>query len=119
MMTVALACAGGGSALLASPAVAGGVDQNTGYLNAALYNVTPYTLTEVEEGAPAGCIVNSEPGKYCWSPYHPAATIPPGGSTGYIVAPNVALYPVIGNLFSTKFGYDAWITYRVDVLGGA
>ena len=41
--------AGAGSALLASPARAGGVACDTGVLTAAVYNVTPYTWTLVGE----------------------------------------------------------------------
>jgi hypothetical protein len=125
VLAVAVVWAGAGSALLASPALAGGVDTSDGYLNGALYNVTPYTWTKVAQASPATCY-----GKYadgtggratsnCWDVQEPAATIAPGGATGYTVLPNVIELPVLGNLFSTKFGYDAWVTYRVDVLGGA
>jgi hypothetical protein len=116
--------AGAGSALFASPAFAGGVDTSDGYLNGALYNLTPYTWTKVAQGSPATCYVRAVgngfvPTSDCWAPQQPPATIAPGGAAGYTVAPNVTAYPVLGNLFSTKFGYDAWVTYRVDVLGGA
>jgi hypothetical protein len=45
ILGVAALCAGGGSALLASPALAGGVDPSSGLLSAAVYNLTPYTWT--------------------------------------------------------------------------
>jgi hypothetical protein len=100
-------CAWAVSAVSAAPALAGGVNTDSGQLSAALYNLTPYTFTQVAGGG------GFAQGKA------PAATIAPGESVPYSVAPNVANYPVLGNLYSTEFGYDAWITYRVDVLGGA
>jgi hypothetical protein len=45
ILGVAALFAGGGSALLASPALAGGVDPSSGLLSAAVYNLTPYTWT--------------------------------------------------------------------------
>jgi hypothetical protein len=124
-MAAALVCAGAGSALLASPALAGGINTNNGQLDGALYNLTPYTWTKVAQASPATCYGQYADGtggratSNCWDVQEPAATIAPGGATGYTVLPNVIELPVIGNLFSTKFGYDAWVTYRVDVLGGA
>lgn len=125
VLVVAAVWASAGSALMASPALAGGVDTSDGYLNGALYNLTPYTWTKVAQASPQTCY-----GKYadgtggratsdCWDVGEPAATIAPGGAGGYTVLPNVIDVPVLGNLFSTKFGYSAWVTYRVDVLGGA
>lgn len=125
VLAVAVVWAGAGSALLASPALAGGVDTSDGYLSGNLYNLTPYTWIKVAEASPATCY-----GKYadgtggratsnCWDVNEPRATIAPGSASGYTVLPNVIDLPVLGNLFSTKFGYDAWVTYRVDVLGGA
>jgi hypothetical protein len=125
VLVAAVVWASAGSALLASPALAGGVDTSDGYLNGGLYNLTPYTWTKVAQASPATCY-----GKYadgtggratsnCWDVQEPAATIAPGGASGYTVLPNAIELPAFGNLFSTKFGYDAWVTYRVDVLGGA
>ncbi len=104
VMAAAALCASAGSALLASPALAGQVNTADGQLGAALYNLTPYTFTQVAGGG-----FGTAPG----------ATIAPGGGTPYSVPPNVANYPVLLNGYSTQFGYDAWVTYRVDVLGGA
>ncbi len=50
ILGVAALCAGAGSALLASPALAGQVDYNNGgLLSAAVYNLTPYTWTLVAQ----------------------------------------------------------------------
>jgi hypothetical protein len=125
VVAVAGLWAGLGSALLASPALAGGVDTNTGFLAGALYNLTPYTWTKVAEASPQTCYGRYADGtggratSDCWDAQEPAATIAPGGASGYTVEPNLFNYPVIGNLWSTQIGYDAWVTYRVDVLGGA
>ena len=40
------------SVLFAAPALAGGVDENTGVYSAAVYNFTPYTWTLVASGTP-------------------------------------------------------------------
>ena len=124
VISVAVVSAGAGSAVLASPALAGGVDTNSGYLTGALYNLTPYTWTKVAEASPAICY-----GKYadgtggrttsnCWDVQEPAATIAPGAGAGYTVLPNAISLPGAFH-YGIKFGYDAWVTYRVGVLGGA
>jgi hypothetical protein len=118
VLAVAAVCSGVGSALFASPALAGGVNTENGYLSGALYNVTPYTLREVAEGSPVSCIV---PGYQnipnCWQLQHPAAVIAPGASTGFTLASNLLQEPVLGNGYRTEIGYDAWITYRSTYSG--
>jgi hypothetical protein len=110
-MAVAVAFSGAGSALLASPAAAGGVDRSSGVLSAAVYNVTPYTWTLVaarsfmNTGADAGALQTT-----------PAATIAPGGASGYGMNSNAYL-DCLGNSLSW-YGYDSYFTYQVDVLGG-
>lgn len=124
VFAVAVVCAGVGSALFASPALAGGVDTSDAFLNGALYNLTPYTWTKVAQGSPQTCYgkyadgTGGRPTSNCWDAQQPASTIAPGAATGYTVECNLCTYPVLGNLFSTEFGYNAWVTYQVDVLGG-
>jgi hypothetical protein len=113
LSAVALVSAGAGSALLASPAFAGGVDPTQGGLyQAAVYNATPYTWTLVEQNTP-------QPGacapELCWSPA-PAATIASGSSALYGLNPNYVNGGGITD--SWQYGYDGWMTYRVNVLGG-
>jgi hypothetical protein len=113
VLAAAVMCAGAGSALLASPAAAGGVDDR-GRLSAAVYNFTPYTwtLVSVQQGAP--CPYNDPTGENrCWAA-PPPQTVAPGASPVYQLDPNDSESAP----FSTKFGYDAYFTYRVDVLGG-
>jgi hypothetical protein len=108
--------AGAGSALLAPSALAGSIDNDNGTLGGLFSNATPYTFTKVAEGSPVSCTFNETPTSQCW--ISPAAdTIPPGGSTSFILLPNVFQRPGRGTP-GYKFGYDAWVTYRVDVLGG-
>jgi hypothetical protein len=107
---------GAGSALLASPAAAGGVDTDPdsptrGTFTAAIYNATPYRWTLVKVANPIPC----DGGGCWWTP--PAQTIAPGGSSGYRIIPFEHDWPVPGNAFSTKFAYDGWFTYRVDEPG--
>jgi hypothetical protein len=106
-MTVGLVCVCGGSALLASPALAGDVNHDTGVLSAAVYNLTPYPMTLVAAGAPNAGWVTSPPD-----------TIPAGGGGLYQVNPYEFQEGgiCIGNWDAH---FDAFMTYRVDVLGGA
>jgi hypothetical protein len=114
MMTVAFVCAGGGSALLASPALAGDVNTDTGVLEAALYNVTPYPMTLVAAGTPGTTPQNPNGGNF-WNTY-PAASIPAGGGMIYRIDANENESG--GICFGDYLlGYDAYMTYRVDVLG--
>ena len=108
---VAVVLAGAGSALLASPAFAGGVEDN-GNFAAGVYNLTVYPWTLVAANTPelGRCAPNS-----CWV-NAPAQTIAPGGGMVWRLAPN--LIGGGGITFSDKYGYDGWMTYRVDVLGG-
>ena len=109
MLTVAAVCAGGGSALFASSAFAGGVDGSTGILTAAAYNATPYTWTLVDHKS------FDSNGNYSSDLQRvPAATISPGGASLFGMYSNYSL-----SCFGTwKYGYDAYFTYRVDVVGG-
>jgi hypothetical protein len=120
MLGVAAVCAGAGSALFASPALAGAVDTGSGYLTGALYNLTPYTWTKVEEASPAPCQDND--GHYtvsnCWYQQDLPGTIAPAGSAGYTLDSNHYETPDLPNGFRYTIGYDAWVTYQVDVLGG-
>ena len=104
ILGVAALCAGAGSALLASPALAGQVDYNNGgLLSAAVYNLTPYTWTLVAQNG-------------AWSTA-PPATIAPGGGGGYALSPYQTRTP--GACFGhNAYDFDAYMTYRVDVLGG-
>ncbi|MBV9006051.1 MAG: hypothetical protein JO181_15425 [Solirubrobacterales bacterium] len=122
--------AGAGSAVFAPPAFAGGVDNTTGYLSGALYNLTPYTWTKVAQASPAVCWYSNLAGQYvygltnCWAtPFppqpEPAATIAPGGASPFTLAPNLLNFSSFGPAAGGEAGYDAWVTYRVDVLGGA
>jgi hypothetical protein len=125
-MAAALVCAGAGSALLASPALAGGVDLTSGYLTGALYNLTPYTWTKVAQAAPATPCWRYNPNANqwshdvtnCWENQAPAATIAPGNATLYTLAPNLFNTSIFGGSAGLQAGYDGWVTYRVDVLGG-
>jgi hypothetical protein len=116
LLGVTIFCAGGGSALLAAPALAGDVNTDTGVLEAALYNVTPYPMTLVAAQTPGTTSQNPDGGDF-WNTL-PAGTIPVGGSMLYRVNANQDVSPglCIGDYL---FGYDAYMTYRVDVLGGA
>ena len=109
-------CASGGSALLATPAVAGDVNTNTGVLEAALYNVTPYPMTLVASRTPGTTSQNPNGGDFWNTP--PAGTIPVGGSMLYRVNAN---QNETGGICIGDYllGYDAYMTYQVDVLGGS
>jgi hypothetical protein len=112
-MAVIAAWSGAGSALLTSPAAAGGVDDR-GRLSAAIYNYTPYTWTLVTVQAGPPCPYNDPTGQNrCWAAA-PPATVAPGAAPVFQLDPNDSE----SALFGTKFGYDAYFTYRVDVLGG-
>jgi hypothetical protein len=116
-----------GSGVFAAPALAGGVDPgNSGLLSAALYNVTPYTWTLVSAtsppGGPAGnsdnCarLYSPQNGPGCWDTL-PQPTIAPGGGSLYRLRPWEDLTGgICGG--DDKYGFDAYITYRVNVLGG-
>jgi hypothetical protein len=98
------------SVLFAAPALAGGVDENTGVYSAAVYNFTPYTWTLVASGTPEA----GRCGATCWNPA-PAKTIPAGTAMGYGLSANYAN----GDQRTFQiYGYDGWMTFRVDVLGG-
>lgn len=115
MVMVAGVCAVAGSVLFAAPAFAGGVDGN-GVYSAGVYNLTPYSWTLVEQNAPGrgsspsgNCPVDT-----CWvAP--PAQTIAPGGEMIY----QLLAYEHDDRLFGQQFLFDGWMTYRVDVVGGA
>ena len=93
-----------GTTVFAATARAGGVDTNTASLDGAIYNLTPYTWTLVSANAPAACIAPN-PGCY-ESP--PSQTVAPGGGFVWQIGPNVDQ----SYLFSLKFGYDVYFTYR-------
>ena len=87
----------------AQPAGAGYAnDQNQ--LAAAFYNVTPYPMTLVGYDS-----------SYGW--YTPPATIQPGSGAVYVLAGSGVLSGGIC-IGTWKNSYHAWMTYRVDVLGG-
>jgi hypothetical protein len=122
-VVLVLLVAGAGSALWASPAAAGSIDPNNGLLTAELDNLTPYPWTLVSSGAPS-----ISPGSYnnncnpttniCWG-QAPAATVPPGSRMQYTL--NTWNYRIeAGNAFCGSYSaqFDAWMTYRIDVLGG-
>lgn len=116
VMAMAVVCMGAGLALSASPALAGGVDtNNNGLLSAAIYNATPYTWTLVAAYAP-GNPPGGSLGNGGWNTA-PGSTIQPGGSTLYRLNPWQALSGGICGGYNEYF-FDAYITYRVDVLGG-
>ena len=126
MVMLCVVGAGAGSAMLASPALAGGVDTNSGYLSGALYNLTPYTWTKVAQASPSTCYAyNPTTGQYshtltdCWAFGEPAGTIAPGGAAGYTLAANLLNISRFGGGAGLQTGYDGWVTYQVDVLGGA
>jgi hypothetical protein len=112
---VAAVWAGAGSAVLASPASAGGFDTSypdgTGDYEAGVYNLTPYPWTLVEYQAPPTANMQ----RSSWSPA-PAQTIPAGGVGLYGLTPNCCTGAT--QLFSEKWGYDGWMTYKVDILEG-
>lgn len=115
VLAAAVLCGSAGSALFASSAVAGDVNSNTGIFEAAVYNATPYTMTLVAAGAPNIGRGNCN-GSSCWSTY-PAGTIPAGGGGLY----RIASYDFEGGgicFGNWKASFDAWMTYRVNVVGG-
>jgi hypothetical protein len=101
---------GAGAALFASSAMAGGIDESTGVYAAAIYNFTPYTWTRVAYLTPEAGIC----GATCWN-QDPAKTIAPGTAMVYKISANMSKGD--GRTLQ-EYGYDAWMTYRVDVLGG-
>ena len=114
VLAAAVLWGGVGSGLLTSTAAAGGVDDQ-GRLAAAVYNFTPYTWTLVSAQQGAPCPYNDPTGQNrCWAQL-PPQTVAPGASPIYQLDPNDSE----SALFGLKFGYDAYFTYRVDVLGGA
>jgi hypothetical protein len=115
MLVAALAAvwAIAGSALVASPALAGGFDDEGNY-NAAVYNLTPYPWTLVEENAPSNPGSACLPSTTCWDT-RPYLTIEPGKAGGWGLRPNFSQTCILGGV---EYGYDGWMTYRVDVLGG-
>jgi hypothetical protein len=113
-VVVVLLVVGAGSALWASPAAAGGVDDN-GLLSAAVYNLTPYPMTLVAADTPGTTPQNPQGGNF-WNT-RPANTVAPGGAGVYRLNSNYK--PGSGICFGDYlFGFDAYMTYRVDVLGG-
>ena len=115
VVAVAVVWAGAGSALFASPAVAGDVNTDTGVLEAALYNVTPYPMTLVAAQTPGKTQQNPNGGNF-WNTY-PAATMSAGGGMVYRI--NANENEGGGICFGDYLlGYDAYMTYRVDVLDG-
>lgn len=123
-LVLVLLATSAGSALWASPAAAGFVDSGSGLLAAAVYNFTPYTMTLVSSGAPS-LSPGSDNNKcnpttnICWKT-PPAATIQPGDSSVYEL--NTWYYALqgfpAGVCDSYSANFDAWMTYRIDVLGG-
>jgi hypothetical protein len=114
VLLVAGAWSSAGSVLLTSTAAAGGVDDN-GLLTAAVYNITPYPWTLVAAATPGTTPQNPQGGNF-WSTY-PKATVPVGGATLYAINTNENEGGgiCIGDYL---MGFDAYMTYRVDVLGG-
>ncbi|MGH2885080.1 MAG: hypothetical protein ACRDPA_20650, partial [Solirubrobacteraceae bacterium] len=113
MVVVAALWAGAGSALFASPAFAGGVYNNA--FHASIVNLTPYTWTLVEQNS-AGPPGSACP-TYCWLTA-PAQTIAPGQKMGYELNPNLNQCSAVDCSFGQALGFDGWMSYRVDVLGG-
>ena len=106
VMAAAVLWAGAGSALLTSTAAAGGVDSGSGLLSAAVYNLSPYPMTLVASGTPSGGGWSTAPGN-----------IAPGGASGYALNPWKAEGGGIC-IGDYRSHFDAYMTYRVDVLGG-
>lgn len=102
-----------GSALLASPASAGAVDDR-GRLSAGIYNTTPYPWTLVAAKQLTPCPYNDPTGQNRCFASQPPGTLPAGSDADYAIDPNDSE----SALFSTKFGYDVYFTYRVDLLDG-
>jgi hypothetical protein len=122
-VVLVLLVAGAGSALFASPAAAGSVDPHSGLLTAEVVNLTPYPWTLVSSGAPnIGAAQNNQCNittNVCWG-QAPAATVPPGGVMTYTLnSYDYALQGIpAGVCDSYSASFDAWMTYRVEVLGG-
>lgn len=112
VLAAAVVCASAGSAVVTSSAFAGGVDGN-GTLTAAVYNRTPYTWTLVAGKSIASGLCATNVGGCLVAP---AGTIAPGGASLYSVYPNLNS----GCFFSAgvTYGYDAYFTYKVGVVGG-
>jgi hypothetical protein len=127
LVAVAGVWASVGSGVLASPAFAGGVDPgNQGLLSAAIYNVTPYPWTLVAATSPPGgpsgdstnCARLESPGTGpgCWDTL--PQSIAPGKASVYRLRPwEAESGGICGG--HDKYGYDAYITYRVDIVGGS
>ena len=121
-VVVVLLAASAGSAMWASPAAAGGVDPKTGVMAAGVYNFTPYTMKLVSSGTPTFASSNTKcntTANTCWKT-PPAATIQPGAEMVYEL--NTWYYaeqgfpPGVCDSYSANF--NAWMTYRVDVVNG-
>ncbi len=112
VVVVAGLWAGAGSALFASPAFAGGPESD-GNFAAGIYNFTPYPWTLVAQNAPNvggfNCSGN------CWV-NAPGQTIAPGTEMVYRLMPNTKLSA--GGAGGQELGYDGYMTYKVDVVGG-
>jgi hypothetical protein len=112
-VVLVLLVAGAGSALWASPAAAGGVDDN-GVLIAAIYNLTPYPMTLVAAETPGTTPQNPQGGNF-WNTR--PTDVPVGGGSLYRL--NTNYNPSSGICIGDYlFGFDAYMTYRLDVLGG-
>ncbi len=111
LAVVCVVGAGAWLALFAAPAFAGDVN-NDGLLSAAVYNVTPYTMTLVAAQTPPGYFGNC--GGSCWRT-RPAQTIAPGESSLWQVQAQHVTYNLFNYLQTATF--DAWFTYQFDVLG--
>jgi len=118
VLAVALVGAGAGSALFASPALAGSVEPGPfgyGVLSASIVNAIPYTWTLVAAYAPLAPPTAHGTGEWTAGP---ASTIPPGGSTVYQLNSWMTVNEGPECFGPDEYAFDAYITYRVDVLGG-
>ena len=102
-----------GSAVLTSSASAGGISNTTGIMNALVRNLTPYTMTLVAAETPGTTPLYPNGGDFWYA--RPPDTIAPGGDGGWVLRPNDNYNRGPGGYV---YGYDAYMTYRVDVLGG-
>ena len=121
---------GAGSALSPPPAAAGGVRgglAGDGFLDGALYNLTPYTMHFVSANAPdlggGGDINRCRQAPSCWGD---GGVLPGGWGFGDIKPGAYQVYGLnswqAGSNCAVSTGiaayYSAYITYRVDVIGG-
>jgi hypothetical protein len=115
-VVLVLLVASAGSALWASPAAAGFVDFDTGRFAATINNFTPYTMKLVSSGAPSVSpgSQNNKCGNICWD-QAPAATIQAGERMVYQIDP---YYFATAGFTTNSANFDAWMTYRVDLLRG-